>query len=101
MAKLKKLFVSPVTILEDPGKKRGLFVYCNVPTFSDRLVWANSIDPGQTGSTLIAIPSASSLFLWGGGAVMVTHESCTASMYTVRKLNIRTQEIFAVIILKV
>ena len=43
--------------------------YCNVPKFSDRQVWANSVNPGQiaprggwswvwSGSTLFAIPSA-------------------------------------------
>ena len=36
--------------------------YRNVPKFSDRWVWANSVDPDQTtpwsGSTLFAIPSA-------------------------------------------
>ena len=42
-------------------------VYRNVPKFSDRQVWVNSVDPDQTaprgavwsGSTLFAIPSAS------------------------------------------
>ena len=36
--------------------------YSNDPKFSDRQVWANSVDPDETvwsGSTLFAIPSAS------------------------------------------
>ena len=44
----------------------GISKYHNDPKFSDRRVWANSVDPDQTapkavwsGSTLFAIPSAS------------------------------------------
>ena len=49
-------------------KKMSSVVFCNVPKFSDRQVWANSADTDQTafrgravlsGSTLFAIPSAS------------------------------------------
>ena len=40
-----------------------MYIYRNVPKFSDRYAWANSADPDQTaprsGSTLFAIPSAS------------------------------------------
>ena len=43
-----------------------LIIYLNIPKFSDRQIWANSVDPYQTapggavwsGSTLFAIPSA-------------------------------------------
>ena len=33
-----------------PGTKAGTFTpsYCNFPKFSDRQVWANSVDPDQT-----------------------------------------------------
>ena len=58
---------SSVTSHYFPLPVRHLPAYHNVPKFSDRQVWANSADPDQTaprgavwsGSTLVAIPSAS------------------------------------------
>ena len=47
--------------------------YHNGPKFLDRQVWANSVDPDQTGSgsALFAIPSASfgCITLWLGNLV--------------------------------
>ena len=57
------------------------WMYRNFPKFSDRQVWANSVDPDQTapiravwsGSTLFTIPSASFglVILWQSHIVQI------------------------------
>ena len=68
-----------------------VYIICNFPKFSDRQVWANSVDPDQTaplsGSTLFAIPSAD---LW----MQYSKEKPSCSTFRVIPANFRVSEIF-------